>query len=69
MSTEINKKASVLGNNKSIDTLPWGMSGYVKVGSLNNHIGNSISLTQEAGSYVYSPELKGWIDKKGLLIQ
>lgn len=69
VSTEINKKASVLGNNKSIDTLPWGMSGYVKVGSLNNHIGNSISLTQEAGSYVYSPELKGWIDKKGLLIQ
>ncbi|MBO1300682.1 C40 family peptidase [Enterococcus sp. DIV1271a] len=69
ISTEINKKASVLGNGKSIDTLPWGMPGYVKVGSLNNYIGNNISLTQEEGSYVYSPELKGWIDKKGLSIQ
>lgn len=69
ISTEINKKASVLGNGKSIDTLPWGMPGYVKVGSLNNYIGKNISLTQEEGSYVYSPELKGWIDKKGLSIQ
>lgn len=63
---EINTTALVIGNSKSIDSLPWGIKGYSRLGGLNDHAGKTISLTQEWGEYVYSPELKGWIDKKGL---
>ncbi|WP_239644642.1 C47 family peptidase [Enterococcus crotali] len=66
---EIERRAEVLGNGKSVDSLPWGKSGYVKVDNLNNHIGKNIRLTQEQGAYVYSPDIRGWIDVKGLGIQ
>lgn len=64
--TEIEKQATVLGAGKSIDSLPWGTEGYCKIGNLDNFSGKTIKLTQESESYVYSPDVKGWIDKKGL---
>jgi len=50
----------------TIDTLPWGMSGYVKVTNSKDHMGKVVLLTQKAGAYYYSPDLKGWIDYKAL---
>ncbi|MDA9470548.1 lysozyme [Enterococcus sp. 5H] len=50
----------------SIDTLPWGMIGYVKVANSKDYMGKVIKLTQQAGPYYYSPDLKGWIDNKAL---
>lgn len=67
--TEINRSATVLGNGKTVDTLPWGTKGYVRVSSSNDYKGKTITLTQDSGSYVFSPELKGWVDKKGLTIK
>lgn len=67
--TEMNTTASVIGNDKSIDSLPWGIKGYSYLGSLNSHAGKTVNITQEWGAYVYSPELKGWVDKKGLSIK
>lgn len=49
-----------------IDTLPWGQKGFKNLGRANAYANNYISITQEAGSYVYSPNFRGWIDKKGL---
>lgn len=67
--TEINRSATVIGNGKTVDSLPWGMKGYIRVSSSNDYKGKTIRLTQDSGSYVYSPDLKGWIDKKGLTIK
>ncbi|MFK4568446.1 SH3-like domain-containing protein [Enterococcus sp. UD-01] len=50
----------------TIDTLPWGMSGYVKLADSKDYAGKVISLTRKSGAYYYSPELKGWIDYKAL---
>lgn len=66
---EIERTAEVLGNGKSVDSLPWGKSGYAKVDNLNSHTGKNIRLTQEQGPYVYSPDVRGWIDVKGLGVQ
>ncbi|MDU2067040.1 MAG: hypothetical protein E6713_19665, partial [Sporomusaceae bacterium] len=57
---------TVLNNGKSIDTLPWGKKGFKNLGNVNTYSNQYIHITQDAGSYVYSPELKGWVDKKGL---
>lgn len=67
--TEMDTTASVIGNGKSIDTLPWGIKGYSRLGSLNDHAGKTVKITQDWGAYVYSPDLKGWVDKKGLNIK
>lgn len=66
---QIGKTATVIGNGKTVDTLPWGMSGYVRLSSSNDYTGKAIKLTQDSGSYVFSPDLKGWVDKKGLTIK
>ncbi|NSM83273.1 SH3-like domain-containing protein [Enterococcus faecalis] len=57
---------TVLNNGKSIDTLPWGKKGFKNLGNVNTYANQYIHITQDVGSYVYSPELKGWVDKKGL---
>ncbi|MFG5436466.1 staphopain A [Enterococcus sp. DIV2384] len=57
---------TVLNNGKSIDTLPWGKKGFNNLSNVNNHASQYIHITQDAGSYVYSPDLRGWVDKKGL---
>lgn len=67
--TEINRSATVLGNGKTVDTLPWGTKGYGRVASSNDFKGKIIRLTQDSGSYVFSPDLKGWVDKKGITIK
>ena len=55
----------------SIDTLPWGTTGYTKVASTSNYVGKEIKVTKEIidGSYVYiSIEGKeiGWVNKNSL---
>ncbi|MFK4568447.1 CHAP domain-containing protein [Enterococcus sp. UD-01] len=50
----------------TIDTLPWGTKGYVKIANSKDYAGRVIRVTQNSGAYYYSPELKGWIDYKAL---
>lgn len=64
--TEVSKTVMVNTQPKSIDSLPWGRQGYVKIDNSTNHTGKVVTLTQDAGLYAYSPDLKGWIDKKGV---
>ncbi|WP_228070369.1 GW dipeptide domain-containing protein [Enterococcus faecalis] len=64
--TEVSKIVMVNTQQKSIDSLPWGRQGYVKIDNSTNHTGKVVTLNQDAGSYAYSPDLKGWIDKKAI---
>ncbi len=64
--SEVSKTVMINKENKTIDTLPWGMKGYSRLGNSPQYLGNVVSITQDSGSYAYSPELKGWIDKKGI---
>ncbi|EGO8197424.1 peptidase C47 [Enterococcus faecalis] len=57
---------TVLDTNMTIDTLPWGQKGFKNIGRANSYANNYVSITQDAGSYFYSPDLRGWIDKKSL---
>ncbi|WP_207696131.1 lysozyme [Enterococcus sp. DIV0212c] len=50
----------------SIDTLPWETKGYKKLANSKDYMGKVVRLTQKAGAYYYSPDLKGWIDYKAL---
>ncbi|MBO0439029.1 CHAP domain-containing protein [Candidatus Enterococcus ikei] len=50
----------------TIDTLPWGTKGYKKLANSKDYMGKVVHLTQKAGAYYYSPDLKGWIDYKAL---
>ena len=52
----------------SIDTLPWGESGYAFVGYTSNHLGKRLDITFESsdGNYLYASadgKSLGWIDK------
>lgn len=55
---------TVLDTNMTIDTLPWGQKGFKNIGRANSYANNYVSITQDAGSYFYSPDLRGWIDKR-----
>lgn len=48
-----------------MDTLPWGKKGYIKINGIDSFAGRVIDLTQQMGSYLYSPQTKGWTDFKG----
>jgi len=39
--------------------------GYIKINGIDSFAGRVIDLTQQMGSYLYSPQTKGWTDFKG----
>ena len=43
----------------TIHTLHWGQKGYKDIGRANSYANNYASITQHAGSYFYSPDLRG----------
>lgn len=45
----------ILDTNMTIHTLPWGQNGYKDIGRANSYA----SITQHAGSYFYSSDLRG----------
>lgn len=56
---------------KSIDTLPWGTSGYAKVASASEYTGQELQVVAQSqnGSYALiqlNGEILGWIDTKAL---
>lgn len=50
---------TILNNSNSIDTLPWRKNGFKNLGNVNIYTNKYIHITQDAGSYVYSPDLRG----------
>lgn len=70
-SVAVNYKAKVSRTGYSIDTLPWGTSGYKTLTSSTNYVGQEIEVVKEAknGSYsliALNGELLGWIDSNAI---
>ena len=58
--------ATISNSGFSIDTLPWGTSGYRRIASTSHYIGSRVNITHRSKSYVFA-ELNGvplgWIDR------
>ena len=68
---EVNYKATVATGGYSVDTKPWGESGFQRLGLTDNHIGKEVSVLMEStsGEYAYIATVEkelGWVDKKAL---
>ena len=68
---EVNYKAIVVAGGYSVDTKPWGESGFQRLGLTDNHIGKEVSVLMEStsGEYAYVATAEkelGWVDKKAI---
>ena len=68
---EVNYKATVVAGGYSVDTKPWGESGFQRLGLTDNHIGKEVSVLMDStsGEYAYIATTEkelGWVDKKAL---
>ncbi|AEB30214.1 autolysin [Carnobacterium sp. 17-4] len=53
----------------SIDTKPWGTSGYQTVGKTTDYVGTPVKVTKQKGSYVLietNGQSLGWVDRKAI---
>lgn len=53
----------------SIDTKPWGTSGYQTVGKTTDYVGTPVKVTKQKGSYVLietNGQSLGWLDRKAI---
>ena len=68
---EVNYKATVVAGGYSVDTKPWGESGFQRLGLTDNHVGKEVTALMEStsGEYAYivtTEKELGWVDKKAL---
>ena len=68
---EVNYKATVVAGGYSVDTKPWGKSGFQRLGLTDNHVGKEVTALMEStsGEYAYivtTEKELGWVDKKAL---
>ena len=64
-------KATVSYPGYSVDSLPWGETGFQMLGLTDNHIGKEVTVLMETknGEYAYIRNAEkelGWVDKKAL---
>ena len=64
-------KATVSYSGYSVDSLPWGETGFQMLGLTDNHVGKEVTVLMETknGEYVYIRNAEkelGWVDKKAL---
>ena len=70
-SIPVDYKAGISKTGYSIDTLPWGTSGYRTIAKSADYIGQEVDVVKEAKNGAYSlislnGELLGWIDSKAI---
>ncbi|WP_413526676.1 GW dipeptide domain-containing protein [Marinilactibacillus psychrotolerans] len=63
--------SGTLGSGYSIDTLPWGMTGYQRVGKSDQYSGQSVDIIREAqnGNYALirlNGVVLGWVDSRAI---
>jgi len=63
--------ATIFKSGNSIDTLPWGVEGFKKIGETKNYIGTTVRIENESNdglyAYGYIEGLGyGWIDSKAI---
>ena len=68
----VNYSAVISRGGFTIDTLPWGTTGFLNRGMSGNHQGKRVNVTKESadGNYLFITEVDGspmgWIDKKAM---
>lgn len=67
----VNYSALISQGGYSIDTKPWGTSGFKMIDTTNNYLGYNVRIIKETanGNYAlvsYNGTILGWIDKKAL---
>ncbi|WP_223156021.1 GW dipeptide domain-containing protein [Desemzia incerta] len=72
-SIPVDYKAGISKTGYSIDTLPWGTSGYKTIAKSTDYIGQEVDVVKEAKNGAYSlislnGELLGWIDSKAIAV-
>lgn len=60
----INEEKTIINKGYSIDTLPWGTSGYKTVMKTDELIGKDIVVTAKRGGYYYAHNMAKWIDMR-----
>lgn len=68
---EVNYVATIVKGSHSIDTLPWGDTGYKKLANAQDYLGKTVQVTKETtnGSYgyIYINDIGfGWIDLRAI---
>jgi flagellum-specific peptidoglycan hydrolase FlgJ len=63
--------SGVLRTGYSIDTMPWGMNGFQRVGRTADHVNSVVNVVREAqnGAYLLielNGELLGWVDHRAV---
>ena len=67
----VDYKATIAAAGFSIDSLPWGYSGYGQIDTTSNHTGERIQAIQESPNGLYvlissNGTRLGWVDKRAL---
>lgn len=67
--TEQNYQSYITNGNYEVDSLPWGSTGFKKLGNTGKYLGKKATITKESSNkaYVYATvegKTVGWIDKK-----
>ncbi|MCC5894490.1 MAG: SH3-like domain-containing protein [Alkalibacterium sp.] len=70
-STSHSYKAKVVRSGYSIDTLPWGRTGFQRISRTNNFVGQEATVIRETnnGNYVLlniNGRITGWTDKRAI---
>ena len=70
---QVSYYAGISGQNYSIDSLPWGTTGYQQLGSTNNYLGNLVKVVAESTNGAYklvqlNGQNLGWVDYRALAI-
>lgn len=68
----LSERGTVANSGYTIDSLPWGTTGFKNLGRSNNHLNKDVLITKESadGQYLFISELSGtplgWIDRRAM---
>ena len=70
---QVSYYAGISGQNYSIDSLPWGTTGYQQLDSTNNYLGSLVKVVAESANGAYklvqlNGQNLGWVDYRALAI-
>ncbi|GEQ32281.1 hypothetical protein B795N_01630 [Marinilactibacillus psychrotolerans] len=70
-SVKVSYKAKVNYAGHSINSLPWGINGFVNVGKSDDYLGKEFTISREAkgGNYLLlsdGSKIVGWVDKRAI---
>lgn len=60
----ISEEKTVKNTGYSIDTKPWGTTGFETVGKSDNLLGETFEVTAKKGDYLYIHSKAKWVDEK-----